>query len=111
MLRIGFLSFGHWGPGQGSQTRTAGEALLQGIELAVAAEELGIDGATVRFGKTYAGAPDVLAEQLAADAAVQSADTLLLTVPNQLGVDFNAKMLGNIARHIAPAVGWTPAGS
>ncbi|GAA1779348.1 hypothetical protein GCM10009712_28510 [Pseudarthrobacter sulfonivorans] len=70
-----------------------------------------IDGLTARFGKTYAGAPDVLAEQLAADAAVQSADTLLLTVTNQLGVDFNAKMLGNIARRIAPAVGWTPAGS
>ena len=48
MLRIGFLSFGHWGPGQGSRTRTAGEALLQGIELAVAAEELGIDGAFFR---------------------------------------------------------------
>ncbi|BAS10916.1 monooxygenase [Arthrobacter sp. Hiyo4] len=34
-----------------------------------------------------------------------------MTVPNQLGVDFNAKMLGNIARYIAPAVGWTPARS
>lgn len=70
-----------------------------------------IDGLTARFGKTYAGAPDVLAEQLAADAAVQAADTLLVTVPNQLGVDFNAKMLGNIARYIAPAVGWSPARS
>jgi alkanesulfonate monooxygenase SsuD/methylene tetrahydromethanopterin reductase-like flavin-dependent oxidoreductase (luciferase family) len=48
MERIGFLSFGHWGPGQGSRTRTAGEALLQGIELAVAAEELGVDGAFFR---------------------------------------------------------------
>lgn len=65
-----------------------------------------IDGLTARFGKTYAGAPDVLAEQLAADTAVQAADTLLLTVPNQLGVDFNAKLLGNIARYIAPALGW-----
>jgi alkanesulfonate monooxygenase SsuD/methylene tetrahydromethanopterin reductase-like flavin-dependent oxidoreductase (luciferase family) len=70
-----------------------------------------IDGVTARFGKSYVGAPDVLAEQLAADAAVQAADTLLLTVPNQLGVDFNAKLLGNIARYIAPALGWTPAGS
>jgi alkanesulfonate monooxygenase SsuD/methylene tetrahydromethanopterin reductase-like flavin-dependent oxidoreductase (luciferase family) len=66
-----------------------------------------IDGLTARFGKSYVGAPDVLAEQLAADAAVQAADTLLLTVPNQLGVDFNAKMLGNIVGHIAPAIGWT----
>ncbi|MET3203674.1 UNVERIFIED_ORG: alkanesulfonate monooxygenase SsuD/methylene tetrahydromethanopterin reductase-like flavin-dependent oxidoreductase (luciferase family) [Arthrobacter sp. UYEF13] len=70
-----------------------------------------IDGLTACFGKTYAGAPNLLAEQLAADAAVQAADTLLVTVPNQLGVDFNAKLLGNIARHIAPAVGWTPARS
>ena len=48
MKRIGFLSFGHWGPGEGSRTRTARDALLQGIELAVAAEELGIDGAFFR---------------------------------------------------------------
>jgi hypothetical protein len=67
-----------------------------------------IDGLTARFGKSYAGVPDVLAEQLAADTAVQAADTLLLTVPNQLGVGFNAKLLGNITRHIAPALGWSP---
>jgi hypothetical protein len=48
MERIGFLSFGHWGPGQGSHTRTAGQALLQGIELAVAAEDIGVDGAFFR---------------------------------------------------------------
>ena len=48
MKRIGFLSFGHWGPGEGSRTRTARDALLQGIELAVAAEELGVDGAYFR---------------------------------------------------------------
>jgi alkanesulfonate monooxygenase SsuD/methylene tetrahydromethanopterin reductase-like flavin-dependent oxidoreductase (luciferase family) len=70
-----------------------------------------IDGLTARFGKSYVGPPDLLAEQLAADAAVQAADTLLLTVPNQLGVDFNAKLLGNIATHVAPAIGWSPARS
>ena len=43
--RIGFLSFGHWSRGQGSQTQTAGEALRQSVDLAVAAEEIGIDGA------------------------------------------------------------------
>ena len=43
--RIGFLSFGHWQPRSGSQTRTAADALLQTIELAQAAEESGIDGA------------------------------------------------------------------
>jgi alkanesulfonate monooxygenase SsuD/methylene tetrahydromethanopterin reductase-like flavin-dependent oxidoreductase (luciferase family) len=65
-----------------------------------------IDGLTARFGKSYVGAPDVLAEELVADTAVQAADTLLLTVPNQLGVEFNAKLLGNVVQHIAPAIGW-----
>ena len=46
MKRIGFLSFGHWQPARGSQTRTAARPLLQTIELAVAAEEIGIDGAS-----------------------------------------------------------------
>ena len=42
------------------------------------------------------------------DAAVQAADTILLTVPSQLGVDYNAAMLETIAREIAPALGWNP---
>lgn len=67
-----------------------------------------IGGELARFGKTYAGEPDVLAEQLAQDAAVQSADTLLLTVPNQLGVEYNARLLQTVADHIAPALGWSP---
>ena len=46
--RIGFLSFGHWQPIPGSQVRTARDALVQSVELAVAAEELGLDGAFVR---------------------------------------------------------------
>src|SRR5688572_15893478 len=46
--KIGFLSFGHWTPSPGSQVRTAADALLQSIELAVAAEELGADGAYFR---------------------------------------------------------------
>jgi alkanesulfonate monooxygenase SsuD/methylene tetrahydromethanopterin reductase-like flavin-dependent oxidoreductase (luciferase family) len=48
MKHIGFLSFGHWTPSTQSQTRTAADALNQTIELAVAAEELGADGAYVR---------------------------------------------------------------
>src|SRR5580704_17590497 len=48
MKKIGFLSFGHWSPSQGSQTRSASDALLQSIDLAVAAEELGADGAYFR---------------------------------------------------------------
>jgi hypothetical protein len=43
--KIGFLSFGHWTPSPHSQVRTASDSLLQSIELAVAAEELGADGA------------------------------------------------------------------
>ncbi|GAB09285.1 hypothetical protein GOARA_036_00170 [Gordonia araii NBRC 100433] len=48
MKNIGFLSFGHWSPAPGSQTRSASDALLQSVELAVAAEELGADGAYFR---------------------------------------------------------------
>ena len=45
MKNIGFLSFGHWSPTSGSATRSASDALLQSIDLAVATEELGVDGA------------------------------------------------------------------
>src|SRR5688500_19645732 len=48
MKKIGFLSFGHWTPSPGSQVRTAADSLLQSIELAIAAEELGADGAYFR---------------------------------------------------------------
>ncbi len=48
----------------------------------------------------------MLAEELAKDAAVREADTLLLTVPNMLGVDFNARLLETVVRHVAPAIGW-----
>ncbi|NIH84391.1 LLM class flavin-dependent oxidoreductase [Amycolatopsis granulosa] len=70
-------------------------------------DEVGyLDGGTARFGRTYAGEPDVIAEQLAADAAVQAADTVLVTVPNQLGVGYNAHLLESIVRDVAPAAGW-----
>jgi alkanesulfonate monooxygenase SsuD/methylene tetrahydromethanopterin reductase-like flavin-dependent oxidoreductase (luciferase family) len=68
-----------------------------------------LEGVLARFGRSYTGEPDVIAQELSADAAVREADTLLLTVPNQLGVDYNARMLETIARHIAPAIGWRPA--
>ena len=48
MKRIGFLSFGHWSDSYGSQVRTAADSLVQSLELAVAAEELGADGAYFR---------------------------------------------------------------
>ena len=67
-----------------------------------------LDGGLARFGRSYVGEPDIIAAELARDVAVQAADTLLLTVPNQLGVDYNAQLLETIARHIAPAIGWEP---
>ena len=76
------------------------------------ADQVGwLDGALARFGRTYSGEPDRIAEELAQDVAVQAADTVLLTVPNQLGVEYNARMLETIARDIAPAIGWAPAAS
>src|SRR6185312_5646559 len=66
-----------------------------------------LDGALSRFGRTYTGEPDVIAEELATDAAVAVADTLLLTVPNQLGVEYNARLRETIALHVAPAIGWS----
>jgi alkanesulfonate monooxygenase SsuD/methylene tetrahydromethanopterin reductase-like flavin-dependent oxidoreductase (luciferase family) len=68
-----------------------------------------LDGVRSRFGKTYAGEPDRIATELAADEAVQAADTVLFTVPNQLGVAYNTRILRTIAEHIAPSIGWTPA--
>lgn len=65
-----------------------------------------IDGGVARFGKTYAAEPDRLIEELREDSAVAAADTLLLTVPNQLGVDYNAHVLESLLTHVAPALGW-----
>jgi len=65
-----------------------------------------LDGGLARFGRSFIGEPDVIAAELAADAAVQAADTVLVTVPNQLGVDYNAALLESIVKHVAPAAGW-----
>ena len=65
-----------------------------------------LDGGLARFGKSYVGEPDVIAEALADDAAVHEADTVLITVPNQLGVDYNAHLLESIVKHVAPTLGW-----
>jgi alkanesulfonate monooxygenase SsuD/methylene tetrahydromethanopterin reductase-like flavin-dependent oxidoreductase (luciferase family) len=65
-----------------------------------------LDGGLARFGKTYAGEPDQLVKELADDEAIAAADTLLLTVPNQLGVDYNAHILDSVVRHVAPELGW-----
>ena len=58
------------------------------------------------FGRSYAAEPDALIDQLAKDEAIAAADTLLLTVPNQLGVDYNAHVIESILTHVAPALDW-----
>jgi alkanesulfonate monooxygenase SsuD/methylene tetrahydromethanopterin reductase-like flavin-dependent oxidoreductase (luciferase family) len=65
-----------------------------------------IDNMRAVFGRSYAAEPDRLVEQLRADEAIAEADTLLLTVPNQLGVDYNVHVLEAILKHVAPAMGW-----
>ena len=58
------------------------------------------------FGRSYAEEPDVLVKELAKDEAIAAADTLLLTVPNQLGVDYNAHAVESILKFVAPELGW-----
>ena len=65
-----------------------------------------IDNTRAVFGRSYAAEPDVLIEQLRKDDAITEADTLLLTVPNQLGVAYNVHVLEEILTHVAPALGW-----
>jgi alkanesulfonate monooxygenase SsuD/methylene tetrahydromethanopterin reductase-like flavin-dependent oxidoreductase (luciferase family) len=65
-----------------------------------------LEGGSARFGRTYAGEPDELVTALAQDEAIAAADTLLLTIPNQLGVDFNAQLIDSVLRYVAPELGW-----
>ena len=71
-------------------------------------DQIGLLGDDTRaiFGRSYAAEPDVLVEQLKKDEAIAEADTLLLTVPNQLGVDYNAHVIEAILKHVAPGLGW-----
>src|SRR5580692_7072646 len=71
-------------------------------------DEVGyIDAATQAiFGRSYAAEPDVLIRQLKEDEAIAAADTVLLTVPNQLGVEYNAHLIESVLTHVAPGLGW-----
>jgi alkanesulfonate monooxygenase SsuD/methylene tetrahydromethanopterin reductase-like flavin-dependent oxidoreductase (luciferase family) len=71
-------------------------------------DQIGFLGDNTRaiFGRSYAAEPDTLVEQLKTDEAIAEADTLLLTVPNQLGVDYNAHVIEAILKHVAPPLGW-----
>ena len=65
-----------------------------------------IDNMRAVFGRTYAAEPDVLIEELKGDEAIAEADTLLLTVPNTLGVAYNVHVIESILKHVAPGLGW-----
>jgi alkanesulfonate monooxygenase SsuD/methylene tetrahydromethanopterin reductase-like flavin-dependent oxidoreductase (luciferase family) len=71
-------------------------------------DQIGMLSETERaiFGKSYAAEPDKLIEALKKDEAIAEADTLLLTVPNQLGVDYNAHVIEAILKYVAPGLGW-----
>jgi len=71
-------------------------------------DQIGYIDPTTRaiFGRSYAAEPEALVKQLAADEAIAAADTLLLTVPNQLGVEYNAHAIESILKYVAPELGW-----
>jgi alkanesulfonate monooxygenase SsuD/methylene tetrahydromethanopterin reductase-like flavin-dependent oxidoreductase (luciferase family) len=58
------------------------------------------------FGRSYAAEPDQLVKELSGDEAIREADTLLLTIPNTLGVDYNVHVLSSILKFVAPGLGW-----
>ena len=58
------------------------------------------------FGRTYTAESDQLVKELANDEAIREADTLLLTIPNTLGVDYNVHVLSSILKYVAPEMGW-----
>jgi len=65
-----------------------------------------LEDGRARFGRSYADEPDKLVAALAEDEAIAAADTLLITVPNQLGVDYNAHVIEALLTHVAPELGW-----
>ncbi len=71
-------------------------------------DQIGYIDANTRavFGRSFAAEPEELVRQLREDTAIDAADTLLLTVPNQLGVDYNAHAIESILRYVAPELGW-----
>ncbi|MYX34901.1 LLM class flavin-dependent oxidoreductase [Streptomyces sp. SID8377] len=71
-------------------------------------DQVGMIDDTTRavFGRSYAAEPEELVQLLRDDEAIQAADTLLLTIPNQLGVDYNTHVLESILTHVAPELGW-----
>lgn len=82
---------------------------MYGLE-AYSSDQVGrLNMGTATFGRSYAATADVLIEQLQADPAIAAADTLLLTIPNQLGFEENLSIISNFAKYVAPELGWIPA--
>jgi alkanesulfonate monooxygenase SsuD/methylene tetrahydromethanopterin reductase-like flavin-dependent oxidoreductase (luciferase family) len=72
------------------------------------ADQIGFieSGKRAIFGRSYAAEPDQLIKDLANDEAIREADTILLTIPNTLGVDYNVHVLSSILKHVAPGLNW-----
>jgi len=112
-FRAAYREAGHTGQPRVSVSRsvfpltTEQDELYFGLRSRENQDQIGIiDGMRSTFGKTYADAPDLLIEQLKRDEAVMAADTLMLTIPNQLGPEYNLHVLQSFAEHVAPALGW-----
>lgn len=83
------------------------DADLYGSTANASREQVGVlGGAVSRFGKSFIREPDRIIDELQRDEAVMTSDTLLVAIPNILGVDHNLRLLENIRDHIAPAIGW-----
>jgi alkanesulfonate monooxygenase SsuD/methylene tetrahydromethanopterin reductase-like flavin-dependent oxidoreductase (luciferase family) len=115
MFRAAYKEAGHTGTPRVSVSRSVFPLVSDkdrayfGLRSDDSHDQIGvIDGLRSTFGKTYAAEPDVLIEQLKADEAVMAADTLMLTIPNQLGPEYNVHVLQAFAEHVAPALGWKP---
>ncbi|GAA2178891.1 LLM class flavin-dependent oxidoreductase [Leucobacter tardus] len=114
-FRTAYRDAGHTGAPRVSVSRsvfpitTEQDEMYFGLRDRSSQDQIGIiDGFRSTFGKTYADTPDRLIEQLQQDAAVQSADTLMLTIPNQLGSAYCVHILESFAKYVAPSLGWKP---
>ncbi|MBK0420574.1 LLM class flavin-dependent oxidoreductase [Leucobacter sp. CSA2] len=114
-FRASYKEAGHTGSPRVSVSRSVFPLITEedqayfGLRSGESMDQIGIiDGMRSTFGKTYADTPDRLIEQLKADEAVMAADTLMLTIPNQLGPEYNLHVLQSFAEYVAPALGWRP---
>ena len=106
LRRAAALRRGRLGHRTGRQWQAAREdLLLQRGVLGAQPRDLVFQNRAI-FGRSYAAEPDILIEQLREDEAIAEADTLLLTIPNQLGVAYNAHVMEAILTTVAPALGW-----